>query len=432
MSEFWDSVTVANNPNEKEIIISFDGSGGYGAFGSKNNSNEEDPGGLGTDPGNTDDPEKPVLPSPEEDSGGTTGGFVSSVVPAQEPLQQCLGHSCTEYVDYYVNGGDGRLAHGVNPTYAGGLAAHTGPTNGEGINIDNPGGFPSNIYDHRFASADITTLDPYDNRCDTSDETWRLYRDGMPWPSRYKNVYDAFPANAIAGTPGDPPPTYPPNDLGAYSRAYDYYDEVWLYLDFNDGGAQAQINAAIEYRAPELYGTDEAGTGSIPSVSTTPGILLWAGAGSPNINITDNTATSDTQIVTADRTISRGLPEINGWWRLQYRSVYSIGPLYESPTIDGLILRDVSSYKRLELSKPGLVHFLSETREDSFTSSRIRGISNIGLEPSRYFFSFDPSLNLSSFGAPKCYAIADKLHAGAYAFSRSQTTYTPPTYCERV
>lgn len=72
MSVFWDNVRVINNPNEKEIIVSFNGSGGYGAFGSNNPTNAENPGGLPTDPGNL----KPV--TPEEEQDGTTDSLVEN------------------------------------------------------------------------------------------------------------------------------------------------------------------------------------------------------------------------------------------------------------------------------------------------------------------------------------------------------------------
>jgi len=85
----WDDVTVTNNPRLKEVIVAFNGAGGFGAFGSNNNTGDTDPGGLGVDPSNVDDPEKPVVPSPDQEQDGSTGGFESGpVLPTDNDGQQ--------------------------------------------------------------------------------------------------------------------------------------------------------------------------------------------------------------------------------------------------------------------------------------------------------------------------------------------------------
>lgn len=432
MSIDWDNVRVLNNPRLKEIVISFNGAGGFGAFGSNNNTSDTDPGGLPTDPGNL----KPILPTPEEEQDGTVAGNVEQEIIAPEfPLEQCLDHDCTAYIDYYVNGGDGRLAHGINPTYAGGNATHNGAINGEGVNIDNPGGFPSGIFDHRFQQARVGPLQAYDERCDTSVSTWRLYRNGMPWPSRYRNILESPGLGTPFAGPDSPIPEYSPDDLGVANVAYDHYDEVWLYIDFNTNNANGGFDFSASYNPPQIFSTKSNGSTSGFNTGSTPRIRLSALNGSPNVTIEDATAASWAifdYITTPTRNISRGLPEISGWWRLQFRSSYSVGSLFENPENPGQILRNISTYKRLVVSKPGLAYFLSEVRLNMNTRDKIRGIWGGGSELFRTYFSFSGSPLVTTDGTPKCYAISDRLHSGAFSFSRSQTTYVPPDYCERL
>lgn len=94
MTDFdWDTVLVTKDPEQKEVVISFPGDGGFGANGSLN-SDAEDPGGLPVDP----DDSTPIIP--ESPDNGLGGAIVpEDVAPAEDGFPECVAHDCDAVED---------------------------------------------------------------------------------------------------------------------------------------------------------------------------------------------------------------------------------------------------------------------------------------------------------------------------------------------
>ena len=99
MSIDWDSVLVTKSPRQKEVVISFPGTGGFGAMGSLN-PDDTDPGGLPTNPDGT-----PIIPeTPDTGLGGAI--TPEPVPPSQGGIPECQPQDCSiDTSTVFENGG---------------------------------------------------------------------------------------------------------------------------------------------------------------------------------------------------------------------------------------------------------------------------------------------------------------------------------------
>ena len=116
----WDDVLVTKDPKKKEVLISFPGTGGFGAVGSLN-PDAEDPGGLPVDP----DDSTPVIP--ESPDNGLGGDIVPEPVPpSQGGIPACQPQDCTIDVGSVFTNGGGVIFIAQDERNPAGLATEVG------------------------------------------------------------------------------------------------------------------------------------------------------------------------------------------------------------------------------------------------------------------------------------------------------------------
>jgi len=456
MSEFWDNVRVINNPNEKEIIVSFDGSGGYGAFGSNNPTNAENPGGLptgsdvgnadnpgsnnptnaenpgglptGSDVGNADNPNKPVIPE-QEDDGTTMPGAEPDIIIPESGIEICKPQSCTALNTFYAQGGSTELGYGINPIFSRAFGLDNYGQEFEHPTLLNALGGGSGVY-CAAGGGDILYPNGVDE-CLEDVETFYFNRQGMPTVSRYPNY------RSILDFRGDDPAT-DGNNL-SNSLVIDYEDVVFMYMDTTMLGSAFEFAPVRILPSKFRYFSAVYSPGNVPVWSASKALLNVA----PEVVI--ESAPSNTQIKVSTYEgstfpapfINTKSPDLfinkeaaNGWWRLKQRIVVSFGgtPVGE---FQGRPLYNRTASASIFITSPGRL-----AAAVSVTGATVQALGSLGvvddLLNSTPGFQFFGDNRRGGDSTPRILAFTPNLNDEAVAFSRSRGGYIPPPVCEIV
>lgn len=446
MSDFdWDELQIINNPDLKEITVSFNGDGGLGAFGSNNSSGSGgDPGALPTiPPDDPESPDRPVLPSPEDNAGGTLDPAPPApILPGPSDLLECGPHDCDALQDYYNSGaGSPEMALGINPTYRGGFQTAQAFSSSPQP-IDHAGGQPSSIL--------TITFDPYDapypgdnvnGLCEVAVRTW-TFGGGMA----------SFGANGLFINMGVPLANDPPSALDPGLSMLEVYTlpehVVSFFLDTSMTQSFVMGNVILRHSTASLT-TVSAGNvlsqgGTTPTTVPVQHSMVFrvgddisvpAGGGfiltpfadfDPNLELTGSVTTLNSGA--APYTWAQA----HGWWTMRAEDVFSF---QAAETPQGEPQRYRIIYQRLlSIAGPdGRTVTTLSTAIPANTIEKFLGFNRYGgVSPGPMFVWSQGLIGTNNDQVPRMLAIANDLNQEALILPRTLRAYTPPDYCDRL